>query len=142
MQTAELLLKRCRKEGLKATPQRLAVFKALEGNKSHPSAEDVYKIIHKDFPTVSLTTIYRTLETLVKMGELAELQLVKGLRNYDPDTSGHHHIVCTVCGRVEDVFMSCPAGLELPEEIKRSFVVDDCRITFYGRCDRCQNLAQ
>jgi len=142
MQTAELLLKRCRKEGLKATPQRLAVFKALEGNKSHPSAEDVYRIIHKDFPTVSLTTIYRTLETLVKMGELAELQLVKGFRNYDPDTSHHHHIVCTVCGRAEDVFMRCPEELELPEEIKRSFVVEDCRVIFYGKCDRCQNLAQ
>ena len=142
MQTAELLLKRCRKEGLKATPQRLAVFKALEGNKSHPSAEDVYKIIRKDYPTVSLTTIYRTLETLVKMGELAELQLVKGFRNYDPDTSHHHHIVCTVCGRVEDVFMRCPEELELPEEIKRSFVVEDCRVIFYGKCDRCQNLAQ
>ena len=142
MQTAELLLRRCRKEGLKATPQRLAVFKALEGNRSHPSAEDIYKIIHKDFPTVSLTTIYRTLETLVQMGELAELQLVKGFRNYDPDTSHHHHIVCTVCGRVEDVFMRCPEELELPEEIKRSFVVEDCRVIFYGKCDRCQNLAQ
>jgi len=127
---------------LKITPQRLAVFKALEGNRSHPSAEDIHRTILADFPTVSLTTIYRTLETLVDMGELAELQLVKGLRNYDPDTSPHHHIVCTVCGRVEDVFMSCPAGMELPEDVRRSFAVDDCRITFYGRCDRCQDRAR
>ena len=137
MRSVDNLIERCRNEGLKATPQRIAIFKALQGNRNHPSAEDVYDLIRKDFPTVSLTTVYRTLETLVKMGELAELTMLKGVANYDPDTSSHHHIVCTSCGRVADVFMKCPGDFELPQDIRQRFSVDDCRIFFYGRCDRC-----
>src|SRR3989304_3012829 len=105
MLNTEELIKRCRNEGLNVTPQRMAIFKALEENRNHPSADDIYKIIIKEFPTVSLATVYRTLETLVAMGELAELLFVKGVRNYDPNTSPHHHGVCIICGKASDVFM-------------------------------------
>lgn len=139
MLNTEKLLERCRSEGLKATPQRIAIFKALEGNRNHPSAESIYEIIRKDYPTVSLTTVYRTLETLVQMGELVQLRMLKGVLNYDPDASHHHHVICTMCKRVEDVFMKCPGESELPEPIRSQFSVDDCRVFFYGKCDKCRS---
>ena len=64
-----------RNVGLKLTPQRLAILNYLEGNKEHPSAEDVYKAVSRKFPTMSLATVYNTLESL------------KRARN---DTRAHH----------------------------------------------------
>ena len=133
MQSVDNLIERCRSEGLKATPQRIAIFKALEGNKNHPSAEDVYNLIRKDFPTVSLTTVYRTLETLVRMGELAELSMLKGVANYDPDTSSHHHIVCTSCGRCAKV---CPSEAITGKQKTKKEKGKPFKINA-GRCIKC-----
>jgi Fur family peroxide stress response transcriptional regulator len=57
--------------GFKLTPQRLAILDFLQGNKKHPSAEDIYRSVHKKFPTMSLATVYSTLSALKEKGSLS-----------------------------------------------------------------------
>ena len=95
METVEKLTKTLRNHGMKITPQRLMIFKILEDNTSHPSAEDVFKRVKKIYPTVSFTTIYKTLETLRDLGEVQELIIDEDRKHYDPNTDTHHHV--TTC---------------------------------------------
>ncbi|MCX8070621.1 MAG: transcriptional repressor [Thermodesulfovibrionales bacterium] len=74
-------MKRYKDIVLKLTPQRHAILKFLEGNKTHPSADDIFKVVSKRFPTMSLATVYNTLLTLKNMGEILELTI-------DPDKKG------------------------------------------------------
>lgn len=67
--------------GLKLMPQRIAILDYLDGNKKHPSAEDIYKAVSKKFPTMSFATVYNTLQTLRKRGCVLELTI-------DPDKKG------------------------------------------------------
>src|SRR5262245_46861810 len=92
-----------KRRGLRVTPQRLGILRALRELANHPSAEEVFRSVRSDFPSLSLTTVYRTLETLAEHGEI-ELVHVGGARaRFDHRTDPHHHAACTRCGRLEDV---------------------------------------
>ena len=80
--------------GLKLTPQRLAILEYLEGNKNHPSAEDIYKALKPRFPSMSFATVYNTLEILVKKGVIKELNIESSRKRFDPFTHPHHHFFC------------------------------------------------
>lgn len=129
-------MERYRSTGLKLTPQRLAIIKYLEGNQMHPSAEDVYAEVSKKFPTMSLATVYNTLETLKKRGEVQELTIDPGKKRFDPDTGPHHHIICTACGRIVDVHIQY--DLNVPAGERKDFEITGNHVEFYGLCARCR----
>ncbi len=122
--------------GIKLTPQRLAILQYLEGNKDHPSAEDIYRNLHKRFPTMSLATVYNALITLKERGRVLELTLDPERRRYDPDTRHHDHLICTSCRRIVDV----PDAklIDLPESVKQDFAIVESRIEYYGTCPNCK----
>ena len=123
-------------KGLKLTPQRLAILEYLDGNKSHPSAEDIYASVRQKYPTMSFATVYNTLEALRKKGKVLELTIDNERRRYDPDVSTHHHLICTDCRKIvdiEDVF-----SLSVPEDQKCSYEVTGNHIEFYGLCPECK----
>jgi len=122
--------------GLKRTPQRLAILEYLEGNTSHPSAEDVYRHVRRRFPTISLATVYKTLETLRDRGYVRELAIDPARRRYDPDTSEHHHLICTACRRVVDI--ASPVALSVPAEGLCGFELLGSHVEFYGLCPSCR----
>ena len=119
------------------TPQRLAILEVLEGNRLHPSAEDVYREVRKSFPTMSLATVYNTLDLLRERGELVELGIDRGRKRYDPDLSDHSHLICTGCGRIEDLSNIHPADPETKE--RKGFEITGARVEYYGRCPNCQD---
>jgi Fur family peroxide stress response transcriptional regulator len=124
-----------KKCGLKLTPQRLAILDYLEGNKDHPSADDIYKAVQKAFPTMSFATVYSTLETLKQRGMLAELTIDPAKKRFDPNTEKHHHLICTGCRKVVDVHRDfC---LDLPAGVADDFEVTGNHIEFYGTCPAC-----
>ncbi len=82
---------------LRLTPQRIAILDYLDGNKSHPSAEDIYRAVAKKFPTISLATVYNTLSALARRGQLLKLTIDPSKARYDPNTFPHHHLICNVC---------------------------------------------
>ncbi|MGZ4758685.1 MAG: Fur family transcriptional regulator, partial [Acidimicrobiales bacterium] len=125
-----------RAQGLKVTPQRQCIFRALHDNPEHPTAEAVYASVSAEMPTISLRTVYQTLNDLASMGELVQLELGTGSARFDPNLDGHHHLVCDRCGKVLDVDAEID-GLELPEDRRHGFVIDATQVVFRGTCPDC-----
>ena len=118
------------------TPQRMAILEALEGNKTHPSAEELHREVQGQFPTITLATVYNTLEMLKNRGEVAELSIDPKRKRYDPETVIHHHMLCKSCGRVTDVHKSFE--LSLTEEESKGYIIKNNHIEFYGTCPQCR----
>lgn len=138
MKSPEELTDLFRARGLKVTPQRQGVFRALHGNARHPSAEAVHALVAADMPTVSLRTVYATLHDLADMGELGELELGTGATRFDPNTAPHHHLVCDGCGKVIDVEATF-ASVRIPDGLEHGFEVSGTEIVFRGRCGHCRS---
>ncbi|UCH80170.1 MAG: transcriptional repressor [Nitrospiraceae bacterium] len=130
------MMQKYRDMGIKLTPQRLAILEYLEGNEDHPSADDIYTEIKKKFPMMSFATVYNTLETLKKRGDLVELTIDPERRHYDPDTRHHHHLICRKCKKILDIHRDF--SIEIPEDQKGTFEVLGNHIEFYGICPSCK----
>lgn len=136
MRSPDHLVTAFRSSGRKVTPQRERIFRVLHDNPTHPTAESVHAEVVADMPTVSLRTVYSTLNELAEMGELRHLQLGTGSGRFDPNTEPHHHMVCVRCGAVTDVHADYP-DVALPDGAGHGFVVDVTQIVFRGRCAPC-----
>jgi len=136
MESVQILCKRLREEGKKITPQRRLIYQALEGKTTHPRAEDVYSEVRATIPDISLATVYKTLRELVDMGELLEIKHDGEQSRFDPRTDQHNHLVCTSCGRMEDVLQQF-ASVELNETEKRGFRIRQSEVVFWGLCPDC-----
>ncbi|MBE7415399.1 MAG: transcriptional repressor [Deltaproteobacteria bacterium] len=134
----ERIVRKYRGMGFKLTPQRLAILKFLEGNTSHPTAEDIYTEIKKRYPTVSFATVYNTIQALRERGEIMEVTIDPERKHFDPNPAPHHHIMCTGCGRIGDVFVDYSASLKLPDDVTMEFTTTGNHIDFYGLCNRCR----
>ncbi len=131
------VLAKLKSAGYRITPQRLAIVKILIDSREHPSVEQIYRQVRKDFPTTSLATVYNTLERLKEMGEVLELPFSGGSRYDGRNPHPHPHLVCTVCGAVEDLDIDLgPAAEEVAA--KRGYADVRHRLEFYGICPRCQ----
>lgn len=128
-----------RASNLKVTPQRLAVFGALHGDDSHPTAEIVHARVREQMPTVSLRTVYQALNDLVELGEVRAVSVDNGAVRFDPNNTGHDHFVCRDCGRVSDVCASRPRLVAAPggEALDDGYAVETSEIIFRGRCAAC-----
>ncbi len=133
-------MKRVQKKGregrFKRTPQRLAILDYLKGNTSHPSAEDIFRAVSKKYQSMSFATVYNTLHALTKAGALRELTIDPERKRYDPDTSGHHHLICVSCGKIFDVPEEI--HVELPRSLQEGFTVLGNHVEFYGYCLLCR----
>jgi Fe2+ or Zn2+ uptake regulation protein len=125
-----------RARGLKVTPQRQAIFRALHTSSVHPTADTVFDTVRAEMPTISLRTVYQTLNDLAAMGELHAVDLGTGSSRFDPNTDPHHHLVCVACGRVDDLDVDFP-GVAIPVENDFGFEVSTTEIVFRGRCRNC-----
>lgn len=124
---------------LKLTPQRIAVYMYLRSTTEHPSAETIYKALHKDYPTMSLATVYKALKTLVEVNLVKELNVGEGNFRYDGNVIPHPHIQCISCGKVDDI-----EGIsfdELNDRIKgfTDYKILSNKIYFYGICKDCND---
>lgn len=132
------LIAKYKQKGFKLTPQRLAILKFLEGNASHPTAEDIYGNIKKTCPTLSFATVYNTLQALRDKGELLEITIDPQKRHYDPNPKPHHHIICISCNKIGDIFEDYSEALRLPHNVVEEFKPVGSHINFYGVCIECQ----
>ena len=125
---AERVIRRLREEGLKITPQRIAIVKYLENNHSHPSVERIHRDVARSFPTISLATVYNTLDTLEKIEEVRPLMFNAQRKVYDPDTHSHHHVLCEECGTIQDIYSDYASVLHIPNEMDGRFEVRDTSV--------------
>lgn len=141
MKSVQVLTEQFRERGLKVTPQRQSIFRALSRSTVHPTAESVYAAVSAEMPTISLRTVYQTLNDLAAMGELSTLDLGTGSTRFDPNLDPHHHLVCEVCGRIDDLHTSFP-GVAVPRTREtKGFQVTATQIVFRGRCADCASPA-
>jgi Fe2+ or Zn2+ uptake regulation protein len=137
MRTADELMTTMRDRGLRVTPQRMSIVAHLVGNESHPTVEALYDAIRVEMPAISLKTVYQTVHDLEDLGEVRLLDLGTGQVRVDPNVEhGHHHLVCTSCGRVCDVPVDFP-GLTLTRRHRLGFTIDEVDVIFRGTCDAC-----
>jgi Fur family transcriptional regulator, ferric uptake regulator len=120
------------------TRQRQLILETLRGLKTHPTADEVYHLVRRQMPSVSLGTVYRNLERLSSDGLVRKIHGEGGSRRFDGDLSPHHHTRCRRCGRLEDL----AAQLPLPElgglPSLGGFQVQGYRLELVGLCLRCQ----
>jgi Fe2+ or Zn2+ uptake regulation protein len=141
VRTPDELTKVFRASGLKITPQRQAVFRALFEATDHPTAEAVYARVCEVVPSISLRTVYQVLNDLASMGEVSALDLGTGATRFDPTPAGHHHLVCARCGTVRDLFLG-PLGIAVPDDQAAGFLVGSPEITWRGLCPICRDHDQ
>jgi Fe2+ or Zn2+ uptake regulation protein len=126
-----------RAQGLKVTPQRQSIFRALDGNLEHPTAEAIFERVTAELPTVSLRTVYQTLNDLAAMGEISQIDVGTGSARFDPNLDDHQHLVCDGCGAVVDVVGDF-SDVRVPRGQGHGFSVTHTEIVFRGRCSDCR----
>ena len=125
-------------QGYRLTPQRIMVLSAIENSDNHISAEEIYAQIVVKYPNVNISTVYRTLELLKRLGLVTETDLGEGRVRYHPAEKGHHHhLVCRECGAIINLDESLLAPLKgvLFQEYK--FNADLRHLAILGRCLNC-----
>ena len=129
---------RSKELGIKVTPQRIAIYKELASTDQHPSTETIYKKIKDYYPNISLTTVYRTLETFEKLGLISVVNVLYNAARYDANLSPHHHIVCTECKKVEDVYDESLNNLDISNKTLGDYKVEGYSLLLSGVCTSCR----
>jgi Fe2+ or Zn2+ uptake regulation protein len=138
MRSADELTDLFRANGRKVTAQRQCIFRLLQGNVTHPSAEAVHAEASREMETISLKTVYQTLHDLAELGEIAPLDVGTGMTRFDPNVDDiHHHLVCRQCGKVRDLVADFP-DLRIPDGAELGFEVGSAEIVFRGLCVDCR----
>lgn len=122
-----------KQKGIKATPQRIAVYKFLVENRIHPDVETVYSSVVKEHPSFSKTTVYNSLQTLADCGLLIPVKIDNEKIRYDAQTSFHGHFKCECCGKIYD--FSCDyekvSGID-------GFEIKQRDVYYSGLCSCCR----
>ncbi|HVO36984.1 MAG TPA: Fur family transcriptional regulator [Candidatus Acidoferrum sp.] len=133
----ELIIDTLRKKGYKATPQRIAICRFALQSRDHPTAQRIYEEVRKVHPTVSLATIYKTLQILREHELIQELDFPEGQARFDSNLGPHINLVCLRCGKVQD--LDDPAAREMVAKMtaKAEFTHTGQRLDIYGTCKTC-----
>lgn len=133
------LIEQLRKGGLRATNQRLAIMQLLRESRSHPSAEDIFRRLKRSHPTLSLSTVYKTLQVMADMGALLTIECGTGSQRFDGQTHPHHHAVCGKCGKIHDVEFDKYPIEPASKETLPGFTVHGIKVIFRGLCHGCKS---
>ncbi|MBN1794368.1 MAG: transcriptional repressor [Candidatus Omnitrophica bacterium] len=125
-----------KKQKIRITPQRLAVLRVLWNNHRHFSTEEVYGEVKKDFPAISLATVYTILDLLKQKGLIRELRIKSDKTLFEARVDMHHHFLCRDCGTLFDIDMKPCAALEAMAVDGN--VIEEAHGYFYGVCKKCK----
>jgi len=121
------------------TRQRRVILEELRKVDTHPSADEVYEMVRKRLPRISLGTVYRNLEILSESGDIQKLEPGCSLKRFDGNPSEHCHIRCVRCNRVADVPMAPALQIDLKRINSNDFEIIGHRLEFLGVCSRCSD---
>ena len=113
----------------------MAILNYLKNTTSHPDAEKTYQALKKQFPNLSLATVYRNLNYLASMGLIEALTTNQSSTHFDGDNSTHFHFVCNDCGQISDIFEKDLINLAL---IQNKFnLINKINLNINGTCNHC-----
>ena len=129
--------RQCRGRGIRVTPQRLAVYRALAEDLAHPTAESVYGRLSKQLPGLSQATIYRTLQFFESENLIRKVSSPGAIGRFDANVDPHQHLVCRVCGSLEDISVPELHSASIPKVA--GFEVEELDIRLVGVCEACSS---
>lgn len=135
--TPDALRRRFAAHGLKFTGQRYAVYQALAAARAHPSADELFAAVRRRHPSLSINTIYKTLEALRAVGIASEVAPRHDRARFDADATPHHHLVCLGCDRIEDLYDAALDRLAPAAGARAGFRITGHRVEFQGYCSDC-----
>ena len=132
-----------KKAGLKVTLPRMKILDLMESsNVRHQSAEDIYQSLRDEGEEVGLATVYRVLTQFEAAGLVTRHHFEGGQAVFELNREGHHdHIVCVVCGKVEEFFDDVIESQQIKVADSRGFTITDHSLTLYGKCPECQKAS-
>jgi Fur family peroxide stress response transcriptional regulator len=133
----KILKNMLKEKGIKPTYQRMKILEYM-GNKlnNHPTVEMVYEELLKDIPTLSLTTVYNTLNNFLEKGLVLGVNITGTEARYDFDTKYHHHFLCKKCGQIIDIDIKS-AYAEKEKRTVSGHRIDEVHVYFKGLCKDC-----
>jgi Fe2+ or Zn2+ uptake regulation protein len=133
---SEDLVTALRERGMRVTPQRVVLHRALLELDRHVTADELLEAVGDRLPNVSLPTIYATLDLLEELGMVRRVQRA-GTTLFDPRTDAHHHLVCTVCGSIEDLDGDLDTSALRLAADEHGFEAGRIEAVVHGRCAAC-----
>jgi Fur family peroxide stress response transcriptional regulator len=134
----ETIVQKLKDHGHKLTPQRLAIVKILAKSEGHPSVEDIHARIKKDFPTMSLATVYRNILLIKSLGEVLELGFPDWSNRYDGNRPiPHPHVICIKCKKIVDPDLESLDEMKKEVAVETHFKILSHRLDFFGLCSDC-----
>ncbi|MBW1650261.1 MAG: transcriptional repressor [Deltaproteobacteria bacterium] len=121
---------------IRLTEQRKVILEELKQLKTHPTADELYFIVKKILPKISIATVYRNLEALSAAGYIIKIKSAGNQKRFDGNMQEHTHIRCIKCNKVRDI----EDKIELPEKyknLKTDFNIIGFNIDLYGICPNC-----
>jgi len=121
------------------TRQRRVILDEIRQVRTHPTADEVYELVRKRLPRISLGTVYRNLETLSEWGLIQKLDLAGSQRRFDGNTNLHYHVRCTYCGRVDDLAIEPIGAIEQVMGTRGEYLITGYHLEFTGICPTCRH---
>ncbi len=127
---------------MRITNQREIILEELKRLKTHPTADELYEVVKKRLPRISIATVYRNLERLSEAGIIHKLEYGGRQKRFDGDVRPHSHVFCIRCGRISDV--DTVDGLDVREMVldSKGFQIKEGSLQFQGVCPVCQKEKQ
>lgn len=126
-----------KKQQISTTRQRGAILDALRGVVTHPTADELHRMVRQTMPNVSLGTVYRNLEIMSERGLVTKLNTAGPQMRFDGDTRPHYHVRCSRCGRVDDVAVEPVDGIDQAAGQASGYAITSHSIEFEGICPDC-----
>lgn len=122
-----------KQNSFRATPQRIAVYKYLCENRTHPDADEIYKCVVKTHPSFSKTTVYNALQALENEGLVIKINIDKNRVRYDAFTSLHGHFLCEKCSKIYDFEVE-----DVVASLDPCFEANEKNVYYRGVCPECK----
>ena len=127
---------------MRMTRQRQVILEELRKVSTHPGADEIYTMVRRRMPRISLGTVYRNLEVLSDLGEIRKIEMGGTLKRFDGKAEDHYHIRCMICQRVVDAPVKLMPNLEKSLKGKTEFKILGHQLEFVGVCPQCQKRQQ
>lgn len=120
------------------TAPRRTILEIVTSSSDHPTAADIIDRLKSRGCSFAYATVYNSLRYLTEEGLLREVKLTEGASRYDARLEEHQHIVCTLCGRVDEVFALPPGDWLTRIAAETGYQIDEYQFIFKGACSSCQ----
>ncbi|MBO9598349.1 MAG: transcriptional repressor [Cohnella sp.] len=126
--------------GIRMTPQRYAILQYLMESHDHPTADEIYRALSPQYPSLSVATVYNNLKVFIDAGLVRELTYGDDSSRFDADLSDHYHAICTKCGTMVDFEHPPIKDVEEAAAASTGFSVFGHRMEVYGLCPTCKTM--